>query len=134
MIFIVLIFITYSIIEMLKIFFENNLKNFLPIISALIGCFIGSVIFICFPEFRVNENFAISLLEFIISGLASTGLHQSLTHLKLGVTNKVKISKKGQERKKENVVTLKEINFNDVKNSSSQTKPTNSTDDTQTRI
>lgn len=69
----------YAIIEILKYLFfskKEELKRFIPIMAALIGCAITIIAFFACPEIVPASSWYGAALMGIASGLSSVGINQ----------------------------------------------------------
>lgn len=75
--------IVYAVIEMLKIATNNNdnYKRFIPLIACGLGVVCGLIAFFYLPELMVATNWLIAAVLGGASGLAATGVFESVKNL-----------------------------------------------------
>ncbi len=74
--------IAYIVGEMYKqIFSGDKARRFIPIVAAIVGAFLGAIIFFVSPEVAVGETIWDALLVGIISGESATGTNQIIKQI-----------------------------------------------------
>lgn len=75
--------ITYALIEILKIAFNNAevFKRFIPLIACATGVICGLIAFFFIPEVIITTNVFIAVVLGGASGLAATGLYENVKNM-----------------------------------------------------
>ncbi len=75
--------IVYAVIEILKITFNNNevYKRFIPLLACGLGIGCGLIAFFFIPEVMITTNVFIAVVLGGASGLAATGVFESVKNL-----------------------------------------------------
>lgn len=75
--------IVYAVIEILKIAFNNSevYKRFIPLLACGLGVGCGLIAFFFIPEVMITTNVFIAVVLGGASGLAATGLFESVKNL-----------------------------------------------------
>ena len=115
----IFIAIIYGLVEMFKIFFKHNFNNYIPFFALALGIIFSLITYIFEPKFIPVTSFISCLIFGFFCGLATIGWNQILKHLEKEicnrklVTSKTKTNPRNRKRKnkEEQVITLKEINF-----------------------
>jgi uncharacterized membrane protein (DUF485 family) len=102
---------------MIKIFLKDKLNNLIPSFAIGIGIFFTLLTFIIQPKLLPINNFISAIIFGFLCGLASIGWHQVLTKIYEEICLKKydnypeKTNNKRKKRNTEQVITLKEFNF-----------------------
>lgn len=75
--------IVYAVIEILKITFNNSevYKRFIPLLACGLGIGCGLIAFFFIPEVMITTNVFIAVVLGGASGLAATGVFESVKNL-----------------------------------------------------
>lgn len=75
--------ITYALVEILKIAFNNSeiYKRFIPLVAAITGIACGLAAFYFVPGVMITTNVFVAIVLGGASGLAATGLYENVKNI-----------------------------------------------------